>query len=82
MNMILDFVNDVNTENVEIKSLHIHCIQKCNKKEAGCRRILPWQSAPFPVAVSYTHLDVYKRQFRSFVGDLKPRSPIMFAIAI
>ena len=49
MNMILDFVNDVNTENVEIKSLHIHCIQKCNKKEAGCRRILPWQSAPFPV---------------------------------
>lgn len=49
MNMILDFVNDVNTENVEIKSLHIHCIQKCNKKEAGCRRILPWQSASFPV---------------------------------
>ena len=49
MNMILDFVNDVNTENVEIKSLHIHCIQKCNKKEAGCRRILQRQSAPFPV---------------------------------
>ena len=35
MNMILDFVNDVNTENVEIKSLHIHCIQKCDKKECA-----------------------------------------------
>ena len=32
MNMILDFVNDVNTENVEIKRQHIRCIQKCDEK--------------------------------------------------